>query len=76
MSLSAGYQYRIWRYFDWGFFADAGQVAPEIRDFDVDSFHVGYGMRFVVRTEGHRGITFDVARSREAPWMVYVDFNF
>jgi outer membrane protein assembly factor BamA len=76
MSLSAGYQYRIWRYFDWGFFADAGQVAPEIGDFDVDSLHVGYGMRFVVRTEGHRGITFDVARSREAPWMVYVDFNF
>jgi outer membrane protein assembly factor BamA len=75
MSISAAYQYRIWRYFDWGFFADAGQVAPEIEDFKLDRLHTGYGVRFVVRTEGHRGIIFDVARSRENPWMLYVDFG-
>lgn len=75
MSISAAYQYRIWRYFDWGFFADAGQVAPEIRDFKLDRLHAGYGMRFVVRTQGHRGIIFDVAHSRENLWMVYVDFS-
>jgi len=75
MSVSAAYQYRIWRHFDWGFFVDAGQVAPEIRDFDFDRLHTGYGMRFVVRTQGHRGIIFDVAHSREKTWMVYVDFS-
>jgi outer membrane protein assembly factor BamA len=74
MTVSAEYRYRIWRYFDWGFFVDGGQVAPEIGNFAMDNFHMGYGVRLFARSEKRRGIIVDLARSREA-WMVYLDFS-
>jgi len=74
LTLSAEYRYRIWRYFDWGFFLDAGQVASEIGDFAMDNFHTGYGVSFFARSEKRRGVIIDLARSREA-WMVYLDFS-
>lgn len=75
MSASVEYRYRIWRYFDWGLFADAGQVAPEVRNFAMDRFHGSYGARFIVRTQEHRGFAIDMAHSREWPLMFYVDFS-
>lgn len=74
MILSAEYRYRIWRYFDWGFFLDGGQVAPQIGDFAIDNFHMGYGVSFFARSEKRRGVIIDLAHSREA-WMVYLDFS-
>ena len=69
------YRYRIWRYFDWHIFADAGQVAPNIRDFAVHRLHQGYGTGFIVRAGDHRAIFLDVAHSREKAWMFYFDFS-
>lgn len=74
LTVSAEYRYRIWRYFDWGFFLDAGQVAPEISNFAMDNFHTGYGVRFFPRSEKGKGIIVDLAHSREA-WVFYVDFG-
>jgi len=74
VSGSVEYRYRIWRYMDWGFFADTGQVAPEINDFSKKRFHAGYGTRLMFRTKGDRAVSFDFARSREA-WIFYVDFT-
>jgi outer membrane protein assembly factor BamA len=74
MSAGVEYRYRIWRYFDWGLFVDAGQVAPEIGNFALDRFHTGYGIRFIPRSADGRGIMVDVARSREM-WMLYIDFS-
>jgi outer membrane protein assembly factor BamA len=74
MSAGVEYRYRIWRYFDWGVFVDAGQVAPEIGNFAMDRFHAGYGMRFIPRSQEGRGIIVDFARSREG-WRFYVDFS-
>ena len=69
------YRYRIWRHFDWGFFLDAGQVAPEIGDFARNRLHKGYGMRFIVRARENRAFVIDMARSREEPFKLYVDFS-
>ena len=74
LTLSAEYRYRIWRYFDLGFFTDAGQVAPEVGDFAMDNFHMGYGVRFFARSAKRRGVIVDLAHSREA-WVVYLDFS-
>lgn len=75
MSASVEYRYRIWRQFDVGLFADAGQVAPEVRNFAMDRFHGSYGGRFIVRTQEHRGFAIDVAHSKEWPLMFYLDFS-
>jgi outer membrane protein assembly factor BamA len=75
LSASAEYRYRIWRNFDWGFFIDVGQVAPEISDFALNRLHKGYGMRFIVRTSERREVFFDIAHSREERLKFYVDFS-
>jgi outer membrane protein assembly factor BamA len=75
MNATLEYRYRIWRHFDWGFFVDSGQVAPEIRDFAWNRLHTGYGMRFIVRARGNRAVVIDMARSREEPFKLYVDFS-
>jgi outer membrane protein assembly factor BamA len=74
MSAALEYRYRIWRYMDWGFFMDTGQVAEEIKDFARDRLHTGYGVRFMVRTKGERAVSIDLGHSREG-WMFYVDFT-
>ncbi|HET9220647.1 MAG TPA: BamA/TamA family outer membrane protein [Terriglobia bacterium] len=74
MSAALEYRYRIWRYMDWGFFVDTGQVAEEIKDFARDRLHTGYGVRFMLRTKGERAVSLDVGHSREG-WMFYVDFT-
>jgi len=75
MAATLEYRYRIWRYFDWHFFGDTGQVAPEIRNFAWDRLHYGYGTGIIFRTGSHRAIIMDVAHSREKTWMFYLDFN-
>ncbi len=74
MSASVEYRYQIWRYFDWGLFVDGGQVAPEILDFALNRFHMGYGIRFFARSEERRGVIVDLAHSREA-WVLYLDLS-
>ena len=59
---------------DWGFFVDAGQVAPEIGDFARNRLHAGYGMRFMVRATGDRAVSLDLGHSHEG-WMFYIDFT-
>ena len=75
MSASVDYRYRIWRHFDVGLFADAGQVAPEVRNFAMDRFHASYGARFIMRTQKHRGFAIEAAHSKEWPLMFYLDFS-
>ena len=75
VTATVDYRYRIWRHFDWGLFMDAGQVAPEVRNFAWDRLHMGYGMRFVVRAGEHRAFIIDMARSREEPFKLYLDFS-
>jgi outer membrane protein assembly factor BamA len=65
VSVTAEYRYRIWPAFDWAFFADAGQVGPELGDFDIGDFHAGYGMRFIVRPNPVRAFSFDIGKSHE-----------
>jgi hypothetical protein len=71
---SAEYRYRIWRYFDWALFVSQGQVAPQIGDFGWKRFHTGYGMRFLVRSNGDHAIAVDVGHSREG-WTLYLNFS-
>ena len=75
ITASVDYRYRIWRRFDWGLFMDTGQVAPEVRDFAWNRLHTGYGMRFVVRARENRALIIDMARSREEPFKLYLDFS-
>jgi outer membrane protein assembly factor BamA len=74
MTASLEYRYRIWRYMDWGFFADTGQVAPEIGDFAPDRLHTGYGARIVLRPGEKSAISIEVAQSREER-RYYFSFN-
>jgi hypothetical protein len=74
LNFSAEYRYRIWRHLDWALFVDQGQVAPEIGDFGLSRFHTGYGMRFVARPPGNRGVSIEVGRSNEA-WRLYLNFS-
>ena len=69
------YRFRIWRHFDLGFFADAGQVAPEIRDFRWDRLHTGFGGRFIMRMKNHHNLSLEIAHTRETPWMAYLDVS-
>jgi len=70
LTVGAEYRYRIWQAFDWGFFADAGQVAPEPGDFGIDRFHPAYGFRIITRPTQHNAVTFDFAHSKEG-WSLY-----
>jgi outer membrane protein assembly factor BamA len=65
IGVSVEYRYRIWPAFDWAFFLDEGQVAPEPGDFDIDRFHTGYGMRFIVRPTASRAVSIDVGKSSD-----------
>ena len=68
------YRYRIWPRLDWGLFLDEGQVAPRVRDFALDRFHTGYGVRLFVWPSATFPISFDLGHSGEA-WRLYVNFN-
>jgi outer membrane protein assembly factor BamA len=70
LTVGAEYRYRIWQAFDWGLFADAGQVAPEPGGFGIDRFHPAYGFRLIARATPRNAVTFDFARSREG-WSLY-----
>ena len=74
ISVGAEYRYRIWRHFDVGLFVDQGQVAPEIGDFDLGSFHTGYGARLVVRPSSKYAISIDAGKSAER-WKLYIDIT-
>jgi len=74
MALTAEYRYRIWRNMDWGFFLDGGQVAPRLRDFGLDRFHAGYGLRVFILPKLTFPVAIDVAHSNEK-WGLYVNFN-
>jgi len=76
MTASLEYRYRIWRNFDWGVFADTGQVGSQIGDFSLSKsrLHTGYGMRLMMRAGEKHAMSIDVAHSREG-WMVYADFS-
>ncbi len=69
------YRFRIGRHFDLGIFTDAGQVAPEIRDFRWDRLHTGYGGRFIVRMKDHRALILEIAHTREKLWKAYLDVS-
>jgi len=74
LSLGLEYRYRIWSAFDWSFFVDTGQVAPEPGDFGWNRFHTGYGARFITRPTRKLLMTLDFAHSNEG-WRMYVNFN-
>src|SRR6267142_954455 len=74
LSLGLEYRYRIWSAFDWGFFVDRGQVAPEPGDFGWRRFHTGYGARLIMVPTAKLPVTLDVGPSKEG-WRVYVNLN-
>lgn len=74
IAYSVEYRYRIWEYFDWGLFVDQAQVAPEPGDFSLDSFHTGYGMRWLISPPVNFDIGIDAARSNEG-WRLYFKVN-
>jgi hypothetical protein len=75
LSLTAEYRYRIWRYMDWAFFLDEGQVAPRPRDFGWDRFHPGYGFRWFAYPKPSFPIAIDFSRSAEKNLRLYINFN-
>jgi outer membrane protein assembly factor BamA len=75
LSLTAEYRYRIWRFMDWGFFLDAGQVAPHPGDFGWNRFQTGYGFRWFIYLKPTFPVAIDVAHSSEKSAIFYINFN-
>jgi hypothetical protein len=55
-------------------FLDEGQVAPDPRNFGLDRFHSGYGVRLMSLPKPNWPITVELGRSAET-WRLYVNFN-
>src|SRR4029077_3572523 len=65
LSFGVEYRYRIWRAVNWGLFLDEGQVAPRPRDFALNRFHPGYGVRLFCFPKPKFPISIDLAHSQE-----------
>jgi Omp85 superfamily domain len=74
LSFGVEYRYRIWEALDWALFLDEGQVAPDPRNFGLDRFHSGYGVRLMSLPKPNWPITVELGRSAET-WRLYVNFN-
>jgi hypothetical protein len=69
--LSGEYRWRPSRYLDMALFLDAGQVAPNRRDFDIDEFDVAWGIGARFHGPSFTAFRIDVARGREGIRLVF-----
>lgn len=69
--LTGEYRWRPSRYLDMALFVDAGQVAPERRDFHLDEFDVAWGIGGRFHGPTFNAFRIDVARGREGIRLVF-----
>jgi outer membrane translocation and assembly module TamA len=63
--LSGEYRWRPSRYLDMALFLDAGQVAPNRRDFDLSEFETAWGLGARFHGPNFNALRIEVARGRE-----------
>lgn len=69
--LTGEYRWRPSRYLDMALFVDAGQVAPDRRDFDLDALDVAWGIGARFHGPTFNALRIDFARGREGLRMVF-----
>ena len=69
--LTGEYRWRPSRYLDMALFLDAGQVARDRRDFDVDDFDVAWGIGARFHGPTFNALRVEVARGREGIRLIF-----
>jgi len=69
--LTGEYRWRPSRYLDMALFLDAGQVAPERRQFDLDAFDVAWGIGARFHGANFNALRLEVARGREGIRLIF-----
>ena len=69
--LSGEYRWRPSRYLDMAVFLDAGQVAPDRRDFDLSQFESAWGLGARFHGPNFNALRIEVARGREGLRMIF-----
>jgi hypothetical protein len=63
--IQAEYRWEVWAYIDMTVFVDTGKVFSELRNFDFEDLHTGYGLGLRLHTPSNWRLRFDLARSSE-----------
>ena len=71
MLLTGEYRWRPSRYLDMALFIDAGQVAADRRDLDLDKFDVDWGIGARFHGPSFTAFRVEVARGREGIRLVF-----
>jgi hypothetical protein len=71
MLLSGEYRWRPSRYIDMALFVDAGQVAHDRRQFDLNSFDVAWGLGARFHGSNFNALRLEVARGREGIRLIF-----
>jgi outer membrane protein assembly factor BamA len=69
--LTGEYRWRPSRYLDMALFLDAGQVAPNRRDFDISEFETSWGVGARFHGPNFNALRIEVARSREGLRIIF-----
>lgn len=69
--LSGEYRWRPSRYLDMALFLDAGQVAPDRRDFEVSRFETAWGLGARFHGPNFSALRVEAARSREGIRLIF-----
>jgi outer membrane protein assembly factor BamA len=69
--LTGEYRWRPSRYLDMALFLDAGQVAPNRRDFDISEFETSWGIGARFHGPNFNALRIEVARSREGLRIIF-----
>ena len=69
--LSGEYRWRPSRYLDMALFMDAGQVAPNRRDFDVSEFETAWGIGARFHGPNFSAVRIEAARGREGVRFIF-----
>lgn len=59
------YRWKVWKLADFALFLDEGQVAPRIRDIQLDGFRTSYGGGVRLKGASGMALRFDVGHSKE-----------
>jgi outer membrane translocation and assembly module TamA len=69
--VSGEYRWRPSRYLDMALFVDAGQVAPNRRDFELSRFETAWGLGARFHGPNFNALRIEVARSREGTRFIF-----
>ena len=69
--VSGEYRWRPSRYLDMALFLDAGQVAPDRHDFDLDAFEIGWGVGARFHGPTFNALRVEVAHGREGLRLIF-----